>query len=107
MKGLTLECPKCGHEAAYQKEAIDNCSALTCSECGFDDVPTGFTLVTKNETKSTQFLKMALIIAAGFFFVTIGLYMIIMLVWIAPFLLAALIFYKQYQRWKHRGPIRS
>ncbi|HEY7733627.1 MAG TPA: hypothetical protein VIB07_02425 [Nitrososphaera sp.] len=98
MTDIELVCPKCRNKAGYFRNDLNPSEDITCSRCGFAEVPTGFELAKEPEKKTRLLLKIAVIVLAGIVFVSIGLSLIIMAVWIAPFLVAALIFYKFYQR---------
>ena len=102
MTGVRLVCPSCGHETAHEKNELDACGTILCSNCGFSELPTGFELAKENEGKGMEILKIVLIILAGIFFVMVGLYLIIMRVWIAPIFFAALIIFKVYKRSRNR-----
>jgi hypothetical protein len=107
MTSVILVCPKCQNQEAYDKAQFDLSKELTCSACGFSELPARFELAQREETKSWQVAKVAIIIVAGIVFVTVGLYIIIMLVWIAPILFAALIIYELYKKSKNTTIIRQ
>lgn len=106
MTAISLVCPNCRNQETYENNDLDMSKEITCSACGFSELPTAFELPNRRESKNRLILKIVIIILAGIVFVSIGLSLIVMLVWAAPFLAAALIVAKMYQRTKNKNAIR-
>jgi hypothetical protein len=97
---ILLTCPKCNHEAVYEERNIDNSKEITCSVCGFSDLPTTYSLARNEENKSWQIVKIIIIILAGLAFVFVGLSIIVMAAFYVPIILVAVIIILLYSRWK-------
>jgi Zn ribbon nucleic-acid-binding protein len=98
-----LVCPKCRHQDAYEKNELDTSTEITCSRCGFSELPTGFELAKRYEKKSWQIAKIGIIILAGIAFVLVGLPVIALAAFFVPIIIAAVVFVILYRRWKQKS----
>lgn len=51
MDRVHLICPKCKKQEGYDKSELDISKELTCTACGFSELPTSFELAKDNETR--------------------------------------------------------
>ena len=100
---VDLVCPQCRQQRRYEERSIDTSSKITCSACGFSELPTGFELALRQEKKRWQITKIAIIILVGVLFVTVGLFVIALAAFYLPLIIAAVILVMIYQRWRERN----
>lgn len=96
---IHLFCPKCRNQQGYENNDIDTSKEITCSRCGFSDLPTGFELAKKHETKSWLIAKIVIIILAGIAFALTWPFLITLAL---PLTVAAVIVILLYTRWKEK-----
>lgn len=101
---IHLVCPKCRNQDAYENSDLDVSKEITCSACGFSELPTGFELARAHEKKSWLFVKIAIIVLAGIAFSLVGLSVIALAAFYAPIIIAVVIAVILYRRWKERKP---
>jgi len=100
MTSVNLVCPKCRHQDAYEKNELDTSTEITCSRCGFSELPMGFELAIGHEKKSWQIAKIVIIIVAGIAFGLVGLFVIALAAFFVPIVIAAVIVILLYNKWK-------
>lgn len=99
---VRLVCPQCRNQDAHEKSDIDTSKEITCSVCGFSELPTAFELAKDTETKSRQFAKIGIIIVAVIIFAFIGLSVIALAAFYVPIIIVAIIIAVLYKRWKEK-----
>lgn len=102
MDRVRLVCPQCRKQVGYDKSELDTSKELTCSACGFSELPTSFELAKDNETKSWQIAKISIIVIVGIAFVLVGLFVIALAAFFVPIIIVAVIFIMLYRRWKEK-----
>jgi len=99
---ILLACPSCNHEAAYEEKNLDNLKEITCSVCGFSELPKAYRLAKNQENKGWEALKIIIIILSGIAFVFVGLSVIVLAAFFVPIVIFAVIVILLYQRRKER-----
>ena len=95
-----LVCPQCRHQDAYEERNVDTSSEITCSACGFSELPTAFELAKEHGKKGWQIVKIIIIILVGIAFALIGLSVIALAAFYVPIIVAAVVLVLLYRRWK-------
>lgn len=103
MDRVHLICPKCKKQEGYDKSELDISKELTCTACGFSELPTSFELAKDNETKSWQMAKISIIVIVGIAFVLVGIFVIALAAFFVPIIIVAVIFVMLYRRWGQRN----
>ncbi len=99
MTKIVLVCPGCRHEAAYEEASMDLANEITCSVCGFSDLPSAYELLTRKQMKQNELIRtIAIIVLAGIVFVLFGLSVIVMAALFVPIIIAAVVIILWYQR---------
>jgi Zn ribbon nucleic-acid-binding protein len=97
-----LVCPKCRNQDSYEKDNIDTSKEITCSACGFSDLPMSFELAKTQEKRSWQITKIGIMVIAGIAFVLVGLSVIVLAAFFVPVIIGAVILILLYGRWKDK-----
>jgi predicted nucleic-acid-binding Zn-ribbon protein len=100
---IYLNCPKCRFQIAYEKSELDTSMEITCSRCGYSELPTAFQSSQVQEKKSWQVAKIVIIVIVGIAFSLVGIFVIALAAFLVPVIIAAVIFVLLYQRWKARN----
>ena len=95
-----LVCPQCRHQDAYEERNVDTSSEITCSACGFSELPTAFELAKEHGKKDWQIIKVVIIILAGIAFALIGLSVIALAAFYVPIIIVAVVLVALYRKWK-------
>ena len=95
-------CPKCSNQDRYEKSDLDLSKEITCSACGFSELPTAFELAKDHEKKSWQLAKIGIIVLVGIGFAFVGLSVIALAAFYAPIIVAVVIIVILYRRWKEK-----
>lgn len=103
MAVIRLVCPNCSHQDNYENSDIDASEEIACSACGYSELPTGFMLARKAESREKILVKIILIILAGIVFSLIGLSVIAMAAFYLPLIVAAVIAVLAYRKWKSKS----
>jgi hypothetical protein len=98
MTVIHLVCPKCRNPDAHEESDIDTSKEITCSACGFSELPTVFELAKRHETKSRQLTKIGIIIVAVIVFAFLGLSVIALAAFYVPIIIIAVIVLVLYRR---------
>ncbi|MGI0013161.1 MAG: hypothetical protein ACREBU_06940 [Nitrososphaera sp.] len=99
---IRLVCPQCRNQDAYEERNLDASKEITCSACGFSELPTTFELAKGYEKKSWLFAKIIIILLAGIAFSLVGFSVIALAAFFVPVIIAAVIFIILYRRWKEK-----
>ena len=102
MTFVHLICPQCRNQNDYEERNLDTSKEITCSACGFSELPTAFELAKDHGTKSWQAVKFAIIGLALIAFVFVGLPTIALAAFLVPIIVAAVIIVLAYRRWKEK-----
>lgn len=97
-----LVCPKCRKRDAYEERNLDTSKEITCTACGFSELPTAFELPKGDEKTSWGIVRIVIIILAGIGFVFVGLSLIVLAAFFVPIIIAAVIAILFYRRWKEK-----
>lgn len=99
---IVLVCPQCRNEQAYENSELDTSKEISCSACGFSDLPTAFELARKHEKKSWQITKIVIIVLVGIAFALVGLSIITLAAFYLPLILVPVIVVLLYRRWTEK-----
>lgn len=102
MTTVHLVCPQCRNQNEYEERNLDTSKKVTCSACGFSELPTAFELAKDHGTKSWQVAKIAIIILALTAFVFFGLSLIVLAAFYVPIIIVPVIVVLAYRRWKEK-----
>ena len=103
-----LVCPKCRHEDAYDELNLDFSKEISCSACGFSELPTAFELAKKRESKSWFIVKIVIIVLAGIAFSLVGLSVIALSAFFVPIIIAVVILILVHRKWKeHDAKVKA
>lgn len=102
MTFIHLVCPQCRNHDVYDVRNLDTSKEITCSACGFSELPTAFELAKGHEKTSWRVGKIAIIILAGIAFSLVGLSVIALAAFFVPIIIAAVISVILYTRWKEK-----
>lgn len=97
---IQLVCPKCRKQDVYDESNINISKEISCSACGFSELPTAFESPKNNEPKSRQFAKIGIILVAVVLFAFLGLSVIALAAFFVPIVIAAVVGIMLYRRWK-------
>ena len=70
---INLVCPQCRNKNGYEERNIDTSKEITCSACGFSELPTKFELARGDERTTWQAWKIFIIVLVGIGFLFGGL----------------------------------
>lgn len=104
---IRLVCPQCRHQDAYEERNLDTYKEITCSGCGFSELPTAFELARGYEKKSWLITKIVIMVLAGIAFSLVGLSVISLAAFFVPIIIVAVIFVILYRRWKEKKASRK
>lgn len=97
-----LACPQCRNQNDYEEWNLDSSKEITCSACGFSELPTAFELARDHGTKSWQAIKFTIIGLGIIAFVFVGLPIIATAAFYVPVIIVAVIVILTYRRWKEK-----
>lgn len=100
---IHLVCPKCRNQDTRDETNLDASNEISCSACGFSELPTAFELPKDYETKSRQFVKIGIIVLAVIVFAFLGLSVIALAAFYVPIIIAVVIGVMLYRRWSEKN----
>ena len=98
---IVLVCPQCRNQNAYEERNLDTSKEITCSACGYSELPTSFELSKGNEKKSWLVVKIMIIILVGIVF-AFSWPFIALAAFYVPIIIAPVIVILLYRRWKEK-----
>ena len=103
---VRLVCPQCRNQDDYDERNLDTSKEVTCSSCGFSELPTSFEIAKDQGSKRWQITKLIIIGLALVAFALVGLSLIVTAAFYVPVIIVAVIVILACRRRKEKDATR-